>query len=622
MLFEEHIANFLSKISSLSFEEVKGNLSKVPTQFKLKKGLGDYCLHLKKFGKDRAKVLTDTFNTSNNNNATTNIKNSGGDDNVGAFNKDSAGVITQLKVVNSILNVYVNTSIVTKKVLEDIYIYQDQYGSSEPNGQKIIVEFSSPNIAKPFHAGHLRSTILGQFLSNLFRFGGYDVVSMNYLGDWGKQFGILGLGLQRFDLSVEDIEACDDPIAKLNEIYVKMNQTVYEEESSILAKLGITDKETAKRLGMPIESQTDLAAKRFFSELENGDPEKKKIWEYIRRVSLQKYQSIYDRLNIHFDVYSGESKYGRKYIPEELIDHPSLVTSKTLYVDLESEGLGKFVIVKQDGSSLYSLRDITAALDRYQEYKFDKMLYVVSSEQDHYFKRLFTVLGLINGELSEKCEHISFGLVEGMSTRKGTVILLESILDRAKSEMKKKILLNEQKLIQAGKEQRVTNIDETASVLGKSAIYIQDFKAERTKNYQFEWSRATDFEGQTGPYLQYSHARLYGIIEKAKQNGITLESLPDDYENYIQEREAQDIIFELTDYKGVVTRCMEKYEAQPLVHWLFNFVKCVFKAYKKISVVKCDNPKQAVSRLMLYVCCKIVIGNSLKLLGLTPLEKM
>lgn len=591
------IAEFISTHFDLTCEEVLKSVTKVDFVTKYKKNLGDYSIPLRRFGKDRCELLVKQFSE---------------------YQCQPGDFISKFEIFNNILNIFIDKQQIVRRTL--VNITEDDYGLRPANssGQKIIIEFSSPNIAKPFHAGHLRSTILGQFLVNLHRYIGHEVIAMNYLGDWGKQFGILGLGLQRCDLTVDDLKQLEDPILKLNEIYVDINKTMKKEKNDFLAERGFKDEDECKRHGITIDSKTDSAAKRFFSELENGDAEKKKVWEYIRDVSLQKYKLIYHRMGIHFDVFSGESMYGNSFIPRELQEHPNLVTDKAIYVNLDAAGLGKFVIVKQDGSSLYSLRDITAALDRDQEYRFDQMIYVVACEQDHYFKRLFTVLGLINDDLPDKCRHVSFGMVEGMSTRTGNVVLLEAIMEEAKQEMKRKILSNEKEEARVGESQ----IEKTAEILGRSAIFIQDFKAERTRNYKFEMSRATDFEGQTGPYLQYSHVRLFNIIEKAAEKGILPADIHEPFEVHLTEHDAHEVILMMADFDAVLNSCVTRCEAQPLVNWLFTFVRCIFKAYNSLSVINCPDPEKASARLLMFSIAKQVVHRSLELIGLTPLEKM
>lgn len=640
-MFTKEIATFLSENSKglLSFEDVLQSVVKVNVRTKLKNDQGDFSIPLRRF-KDRCDAIVDLFTKF--------------------VIPETETIVTRISIWNCIMNIYVNKSHMIRNTLLNVFQAGDTYGKAVPNGKNVLIEFSSPNIAKPFHAGHLRSTILGQFLVNLYRFTGHSVTSMNYLGDWGKQFGILGYGMELQGVTIESLAKSSSPIETLNGIYVEMNALIKSEKKTFMEKLlierpDIKDEEDAKQNGICIVSETDEAAKRFFTELEKGDPEKIKIWQYIRDASIAKYQTIYDNLGIHFDVYSGESEVRNgdesKEIVEQLSHHPNFVaTDQRVHMDLRHNGgpggLGTFILLKNDGSSLYSLRDLMAATDRFKKYNPDEMLYVVACEQEYYFKQLFTVLEMLNADNAGKCKHVSFGMVEGMSTRMGNVILLEAILETSKTHMKEKINANEEKA------KRVVDIETTAEILGKSAVFIQDFKAERHKNYVFEWSRATDFEGQTGVYLQYSHVRLYNIIEKASAKGITLLGAgggdqagndhgngdggpavmlwSDEYFNqHLLEPDVQELVYMMTDWvndanpdASVIGKCLKRCEAQPLVNWLFNFIKCVFTVYNNFSVVNCENQDTARARLLLFYCSKTIIANSLILLGLTPLCKM
>jgi arginyl-tRNA synthetase len=618
MSLESFIATIISNNCDLTLQEVTNSLMKVNGRSKLKNGLGDYSIALRKFGQDRCDALEHHFNT---------------------LILPNNEYVTEVKIINAQLNIYINKS-VTINTLINIYTSGATYGMRAPLNKTVIIEFSSPNIAKPFHAGHLRSTILGQFLVNLHRFTGHNVIAMNYLGDWGKQFGILGIGIRNAGLTLDNLKMLDDPIKTLGQIYVDINAQIKREKSEQLAlysnglpKESVVDEETIKRLlGIQIVSKTDQEAKKYFTELELTTRENEEtsdiwnIWKYVRDISLKKYQNIYTNLGIQFDVYSGESEYrttSNLTLLQPIINQAVRQEgTNTVYVDLSNESLGELVLIKNDGSSLYSLRDLLAALDRNGKYNFDKMLYVVASEQEYYFKQLFSVLGRIDPELTDKCRHISFGMVEGMSTRTGNVILLESILETSAQQMMEKIKEND--LVEN------VEVERTARILGKSAVFIQDFKAERSKNYKFEWSRATDFQGQTGPYIQYSHVRLHNIIEKARERNIHLPPNPqilnpdELYTLYtlLQEPETLELMFMMTEWTSILDKCLVSCSAHTLVGWLFDFIRCIFKAYNTISVVNCDNQAQAEARLLLFDCCKTIISNSLNLLGLEPLEKM
>ncbi len=583
MEYKEKIGKFLD--SKLDINGTGKNLKKIDIN-KKKQNNADYSLHLMKFG--------------DMNNIKEKIKNTEQEE----LNKNN---INKLEIINDILYVSINKNYLMYEILKKILNEGCNYGKKNLN-KKVIIEYSSPNIAKPFHAGHLRSTILGQFLTNLNKFVGNNVLTINYLGDWGKQFGIIGIGLEILNINLNDLYQLGEEksLNKIADVYVEMNNRIKNEKLD----------------GM--KSKTDELAKQFFADMEKtaklGETsDRYELWKYIREISIKKYIKIYKELGITFDVYSGESEYFGDNIPEELNQH-IVQENEIKLVNLENIGMGKFILVKDDGSSLYSLRDIHACLDRNIKYNFDEMLYVVASEQEYYFKRLIATINLINPELSMKCKHISFGLVEGMSSREGNVILLEDILNKSNNTMMSKIQNNELTA------KRVQNISETAKILGKSCIFIQDFKADRKKNYKFEWKRATDFHGKTGPYLQYAHVRLYNIIEKALKKGIHIiqkEEIDNiDFEKLLPESVAHEIIFLLSDFNLTIEKCLSQYDPSTLINWLFDFINCVFRAYDSLPVTKCEDLEQASARLLLFTCSKLIIETSLKLLCLDPLEKM
>jgi arginyl-tRNA synthetase len=338
--------------------------------------------------------------------------------------------------------------------ISQILVDKEAYGRNVSGaGKKALIEFSSPNIAKMFHAGHLRSTIIGAFLSNLYELSGWEVVRMNYLGDWGKQFGLLAVGFEMFG---DEKLLQEDPIQHLFDIYVKVNK-VKEEDETI-----------------------DERAREYFRKMEQGDVHAKGLWEHFRDVSIVRYKQTYARLNTRFDVYSGESQVSPTTMEKAcgMLEEKDLVyTDKgALLIDFSRHGsknLGKALIKKSDGTTLYLTRDIGAAMERYETYKFDKMIYVVASQQDMHVAQLFKILKLLGLEWADRCVHVSYGMVEGMSTRKGTVVFLEDILNETAEKMHDVMRTNEAKYAQ------VENPDATADKVGISAVLIQDMSAKR-----------------------------------------------------------------------------------------------------------------------------------------------
>ena len=361
--------------------------------------------------------------------------------------------------------------------------------SNRSSGRKrVIVEFSSPNIAKPFHAGHLRSTIIGGFISNLYDAVGWDVIRMNYLGDWGRQYGLLANAYELFG-SEEKLQ--QDPIGHLFDIYVKINQISGPEEQEIKdKKAALKAAQAQKKDTIELEQHiSDLEAKStnekaraYFKRLENGDPDAYGLWERFRDLSISKYKQTYARLNIHFDQYSGESQVEKermeaaaKRLEETGVSEQS---EGAVVVDLtkdpKTKKLGKALVKKKDGSSLYLTRDIGEAVKRYELYHFDKMIYVVASQQDLHLAQLYKILELMGHEdLSSRCQHINFGMVMGMSTRKGNVKFLDDILRDVGEKMHEVMQKNE------AKYKQVEDPTQTADTLGITAVMVQDMTGKR-----------------------------------------------------------------------------------------------------------------------------------------------
>ena len=404
-------------------------------------------------------------------------------------------------VVNgTFLQFYFEPGPLSELIIPSILNKKNKYGTNDTLGlkdesdpssrKKIIVEFSSPNIAKPFHAGHLRSTIIGGFLANLYDAAGWDVLRINYLGDWGRQFGLLANAFELYG-SEEKLEK--DPIGHLFDIYVEINKVSKPEEDAIKEK-----KEELKQAEEKKQDTTELEneiaameaksvnekARQYFKRLETGDEEAFATWKRFRDLSIARYEKTYARLNIHFDVYSGESQVEMLRM-ERAVEQlrtsglsedskGAVIVDLTKSKDKNTKKLGKALVKKTDGSSLYLTRDIGEAMKRYELYKFDKMLYVVSSQQDMHLAQLFKILELMgNNEVSERCQHVNFGMVLGMSTRRGTVKFLDDILRDVGEKMHEVMKRNEKKY------EQVTNPEQTADTLGISAVMVQDMKGKR-----------------------------------------------------------------------------------------------------------------------------------------------
>ncbi|KAJ2834749.1 arginyl-tRNA synthetase, partial [Coemansia erecta] len=469
-------------------------------------------------------------------------------------------------------------------------------------GKRVIVEFSSPNIAKPFHAGHLRSTIIGNFIYKLHKAHGWDAISMNYLGDWGKQYGLLALGFERFG-SEEELVA--DPIKHLFDVYVKVSAAASEEAERIKAM----DAEAAAAAGPTIQDQ----ARAYFKSMEDGDESALALWQRFRTLSIEKYKQIYARLGVHFDVYSGESQVGEgmSRAIQMLTDTGLLIEDKgAKLVDLTEHKLDKALVQKSDGTTLYLTRDIGAAIERYEKYNFDKIIYVVSSQQDHHLKQLFKTVELLGLPYADRFEHINYGLVNGMSTRKGTVVFLDDMLHESKEKMHDVMRANE------AKYNDVANPEHIADVLGMSAIVIQDMAARRIKNYTFDWGRILNFEGDTGPYLQYAHARLCSLERKAH-----VKVNPDADVSLLTEEVTCDIINQISLYPDILAASIKSLEPCTVVQYILKLSHSISSAWETIKV-RGEADDVAEARLLMYWSARTVIGNALTLLGLEPVEAM
>lgn len=404
----------------------------------------------------------------------------------------------QVRAQNNQLMFWIDRNALIEATLRDPESWRSlipQHATAETGSRKVLIEFSSPNIAKPFHAGHLRSTIIGGFLSRLYSAHGHSVHRVNYLGDWGKQFGLLGVGYQRFG----DRDAlAADPIRHLFEVYVATNAEVENDRT------------------------LDDKARQFFAALEAGSQEETALWQQFRSLSVDSYQNTYARLGIEFDEVAGESMYSRgaSAAVDDISGEQWVETEENnaLVADLTAQGLGKVLLRKADGATLYITRDIAAARDRYNRHSFDEMLYIAGSPQTLHFRQLFELMRLSGFDWGAACRHVSFGSVQGMSTRRGNVVLLQDILDDARDRMAS--------IAQANPAKLHSDIDivSTAEAVGLAAVVVQDLKSRRVKNYTFDWERILKPEGDTGPFLMYTHARLCSI---ARTSGIGVDRMCD-----------------------------------------------------------------------------------------------
>lgn len=511
-----------------------------------------------------------------------------------AIAEDLAGKIQPTDDINKIVNLggyvnfFVNKESLAKKVINQVLSEKENYGKSEfGKGKTVVVEFSSPNIAKPFHIGHVRTTVIGNALSKIYQSQGYHVEKLNHLGDYGTQFGKLIVAYKLWG----DKQAVEkDPIKELLKLYIRFH-----------------DEAEAK-------PEMEDEAREWFTKLENGDQEAKDLWQWFRDESLKEFSRVYDLLDIDFDSYVGESFYSDKMpaVIEELKEKNLLVESDgAMIVDLEDSKLPPALIQKRDGSTLYLTRDLASAFYRKKIYDFDKSIYVVGAQQELHFKQCFEIIKRMGYDWYKDMVHVQFGMValeEGtMSTRKGRVVFLEDVLNQA---------IDRTRQIIEEKNPDAENIDEVAKAVGVGAVVFQELSNSRIKDYTFSWDRTLSFEGETGPYVQYTHARCCAVLRKADQPvsaDINYEALSD--------QDAADVLSVLETFNKSIMTAMKKNEPHIVTRFVLDLAQAFNKFYHNSPILVEDDDLRA-ARLALVEATRQTIENALKILGMKAPQKM
>lgn len=511
-----------------------------------------------------------------------------------AIAEDLAGKIQPTDDINKIVNLggyvnfFVNKESLAKKVINQVLSEKENYGKSEfGKGKTVVVEFSSPNIAKPFHIGHVRTTVIGNALSKIYQSQGYHVEKLNHLGDYGTQFGKLIVAYKLWG----DKQAVEkDPIKELLKLYIRFH-----------------DEAEAK-------PEMEDEAREWFTKLENGDQEAKDLWQWFRDESLKEFSRVYDLLDIDFDSYVGESFYSDKMpaVIEELKEKNLLVESDgAMIVDLEDSKLPPALIQKRDGSTLYLTRDLASAFYRKKIYDFDKSIYVVGAQQELHFKQCFEIIKRMGYDWYKDMVHVQFGMValeEGtMSTRKGRVVFLEDVLNQA---------INRTRQIIEEKNPDAENIDEVAKAVGVGAVVFQELSNSRIKDYTFSWDRTLSFEGETGPYVQYTHARCCAVLRKVDQPvsaDINYEALSD--------QDAADVLSVLETFNKSIMTAMKKNEPHIVTRFVLDLAQAFNKFYHNSPILVEDDDLRA-ARLALVEATRQTIENALKILGMKAPQKM
>ncbi len=565
MDFKYEAAKLIAKAADMEIDEVLGMIE-VPAN----KEMGDYafpCFKLaKKFRKAPNLIAADICGKL-----------------------EGSDSFTKIECVAAYINFFTDKSSYAKTVIESVNNAGAKYGeSSEGEGKTIVIDYSSPNIAKPFHVGHLRSTVIGSALYNIFEKLGYKCIGINHLGDWGTQFGKL---IEAYKLwgSKEAVE--EKGISELTRIYVKFHEEAEKDDS-------LNDR-----------------ARAWFVKMQDGDEEAISLWKWFYDISIKEFERVYEKLGVKFDYYTGESFYNDKMdaVVEELKAKNLLVESNgAMIVDLEDAKMPPCLILRTDGGTLYATRDITAALYRKKTYDFDKCIYVTAIDQNLHFAQWFKVIEKMGYDWSKDLVHVPFGLVSledgKLSTRKGKVVLMEDLLNEA---VKKTTGIIDEK------NPDLPNKEEVAKQVGIGAVIFDDLYNGRIKDIVFSWDRMLNFDGETGPYVQYTHARACSVLKKAgydkKAENIDYSVLTDDA--------AADVCKTIALFNDKIKEAANRYEPSVIARYLVDVAQSFNKFYHD-NIILADDENVKNARLALVDAVRTVIKSGLAILGIDAPEQM
>ena len=500
-------------------------------------------------------------------------------------------MVEKVEVVGGYLNFYIQQEQIVEEVLKEIDA-QEEYGKSKiGKGKNIVIDYSAPNIAKPFHIGHLRSTVIGGALYNIYKYLGYHTIGVNHLGDYGTQFGKL---IEGYKLWGKEYNIEEDPINELTKIYIRINQ-VCKEDEKVLEQCRMN-----------------------FKLLEDGDPYCTEIWEKFRALSLKEFQKVYDLLGSHFDSWNGEAFYSDK-MPEviEILEKTGkLVESQgAKIIDLEDKGINTpCIIQKSNGSTTYATRDLAAILYRARTYDFDKALYVVSYEQTLHFKQVFEVAKLlgIDEKYTNGLKHVPFGMVSlptgKMSTREGNIVKLEELLNES---------IERAKEIIEEKNPELEDKEEVAKKVGVGAVIFNDLSNSRIKDEVFDWNQILNFQGETGPYVQYTYVRTKSVLEKAGYMP-TIEEVKFDK---LLDESSKNIVKLIYNFENILIQVTEKEEPSILSRYLIDLAKAFSNFYNDNKILVEDKDIQNARIYLTYAVGK-VLKTGAKLLGIEMPNKM
>ena len=561
MDYKKYIAEKL-KINGVSSEELK-EFIEVPPSF----DVGDYalpCFRLSKILKKSPVLIAEELKSA----------------------VAADGVISSVEAVNGYLNFRLNRAVFVKDTLNKILTENERYGASDMGaGKTVCLDYSSVNIAKPFHIGHLSTTVIGAALYRIFKFLGYNAVGINHLGDYGTQFGKLIYAYKKWgDRAVIDKKG----LKEITRLYVKYHEEAEKDPSM------------------------DDKAREYFKLIETGDRECLELFEYFKKITLADIGKIYDMLGVTFDSYAGESFYNDKMAPVvKMLEEKGLLTESqgAMIVDLSKYDLPPCIILRSDGASLYATRDLAAAYYRKKTYDFDKCLYVVAYQQDLHFKQVFKVLELLGEPWAKDMVHVSYGMVSledgAMSTRKGHVVLLEDVLEKTVEKALK--IIDE-------KNSALENKNEIAKMIGVGAVVFGALSSSRIKDVTFSYDKVLSFEGETGPYVQYTVARCNSVLKKGGciTTDATVSNICD------QEYE---LIKHLETFPSVVKTAAERYEPFYVTRFALETAKLFNKFYFDCKIIG-EDPAVTAFRLKLTAATRICLTSALSLLGVKAPEQM
>jgi len=562
--FVEEIVNIISKEIDLPKKEIR-DLVEVPPDEKL----GDYafpCFVLSKKLKRSAKQIAGEL--------TLQLK--------------ATELIQEIYSMGPYVNFKVDKNKLAEFVLTQIFDQGAKYGSDEiGKGKTIVIDFSSPNIAKPFGIGHLRTTVIGNALYYIFKKLGFNVIRINHLGDWGTQFGKVILAYKMWG---DEKEFKKDPISTLYDLYVRFHQQAEKEPA--------------------LEEE----ARVWFKKLEDGDKEATGLWKKFRDYSLQEFNRVYQMLGIEFDSYPGESFYNQfmgKTIEQIKAEGLAEISQDALIVNLEKYDLPPCLLKKKDEATLYATRDIAAAIYRYNTYQFYKSLYVVGNAQRLHFQQVFGVLELMGYKWAKDCVHVDFGWIkfkqEMMSTRKGNIILLEDVLNKS-IELARKIIEE--------KNPDLQNKPEVAIDVGIGAVIFADLSTRRNKDIDFDWDQVLSFDGETAPYVQYTHARLCSLLRKYGKP-VHKEI---DYKVFSTDEEST-LIKLLEDFPRRVRLAAENYEPSFICSFLMDLCSTFNRFYQKERIIT-EDERSTSARILLVMAIQLTVKSGLSLLGIKAPDRM